>query len=312
MNYKTMSTKKLNAALANATDEETKNAIQMELDARAELANELKAVNASTEQPKEAAPKAKKMDETELHNLAETLRATNLHKRCEVVPFQTVEWVPGYIAGVVEDKKAMKVMYNVKTDDGRKIVKVYDSKLIRISDEKVTVVKATRGKTAAPKEALTPEALVELKAKYQGNIGAVVEFVDKDNVTITGRIMGFMFDARVNGLFYKIQVVEDDVTRVVHKVVESEAIKVMMPLDEEGHAINAKYIERASKERKAPLTKEEKRAKIEERIAKLEAQKAELEARLAEIEAAEATIEAAEATTETTDTTDTTEDEDLA
>lgn len=303
MNYKTMSTKKLNIALANATDEETKNAIQMELDARAELANELKAVNASTEQPKEAAPKSKKMDETELHNLAETLRATNLHKRCEVVPFQTVEWVPGYIAGVVEDKKAMKVMYNIKTDDGRKIVKVYDSKLIRISDEVQTVVRATRGKTATPKEALTPEALVELKAKYQDNIGAVVEFVDKDNVTITGRIMGFMFDARVNGLFYKIQVVEDDVTRIVHKVVESEAIKVMLPLDEEGQAINAKYVERASKERKAPLTKEEKRAKIEERIAKLEAQKAELEARLAE-------IEAAEATTETTE--DTTEDEDLA
>lgn len=303
MNYKTMSTKKLNAALESATDEETKNAIQMELDARAELANELNAVNASTEQPKEAALKSKKMDETELHNLAETLRATNLHKRCEVVPFQTVEWVPGYIAGVVEDKKAMKVMYNIKTDDGRKIVKVYDSKLIRISDEKVTVVRATRGKTAEPKEALTPEALAELKAKYQDNIGAVVEFIDKDNVTITGRIMGFMFDARVNGLFYKIQVVEGDVTRIVHKVVESEAIKVMLPLDEEGQAINAKYVERASKERKAPLTKEEKRAKIEERIAKLEAQKAELEARLAE-------IEAAEATTETTE--DTTEDEDLA
>lgn len=306
MNYKTMSTKKLNAALESATDEETRNAIQMELDARAELANELNTGIPSAERPKEAALKPKKMDETELHNLAETLRATNLHKRCEVVPFQTVEWVPGYIAGVVEDKKAMKVMYNIKTDDGRKIVKVYDSKLIRISDEKVTVVRATRGKTAEPKEALTPEALVELKAKYQGNIGAVVEFVDKDNVTITGRIMGFMFDARVNGLFYKIQVVEGDVTRIVHKVVESEAIKVMLPLDEEGQAINTKYVERASKERKAPLTKEEKRAKIEERIAKLEAQKAELEARLAEIEAAEATTETTENTTETT------EDEDLA
>jgi exonuclease VII small subunit len=119
-----------------------------------------------------------------------------------------------------------------------------------------------------------------------------------------------MFDARVNGLFYKIQVTEGDVTRIVHKVVESEAIKVMLPLDEEGQAINAKYVERASKERKAPLTKEEKRAKIEERIAKLEAQKAELEARLAEIEAAEATTETTEDTTETTE--DTTEDEDLA
>lgn len=279
MNYKTMSAKKLNTMLEKTTDENVKAEIQMELDARAELANELKDKNAPE------APKAKKLDETELHNLAETLRATNMHKRCEVVPFNTVEWVPGYIAAVVVDKKNSKIMYNIKTDDGRKVVKVYDSKLLRISEEKVTVVRATRGKSATPKEALTPEALAELKAKYQGNIGAVVEFVDKENINIAGRIVGFMFDARVNTLFYKIQVVEGDATRIVHKVIDSEAIKVMLPLDEEGEAINAKYIERSSKERKV-LTKEEKIAQIQAKIDKIEAQKAELEARLAELEAA--------------------------
>ena len=303
MNYKTMSAKKLNTMLEKTTDENVKAEIQAELDARAELANELKDENASkAEQPKTEAPKAKKLDETELHNLAETLRATNMHKRCEVVPFNTVEWVPGYIAAVVVDKKNGKIMYNIKTDDGRKVVKVHDSKLLKISEEKVTVVRATRGKSATPKEALTPEALAELKAKYQSNIGAAVEFVDKENVTIAGRIVGFMFDARVNTLFYKIQVVEGDATRIVHKVVESEAIKVMLPLDEEGEAINAKYIERSSKERKV-LTKEEKIAQIQAKIDKIEAQKAELEARLAELDAAE-NAEAA--------TTETVEDEDLA
>lgn len=317
MNYKQMSAKKLNAMLEKTTDENVKAEIQAELDARAELANELKDKNAlkaeapkaeeaQTEQPKAEAPKTKKLDETELHNLAETLRATNMHKRCEVVPFNTVEWVPGYIAAVVVDKKNGKIMYNIKTDDGRKVVKVHDSKLLKISEEKVTVVRATRGKSATPKEALTPEALAELKAKYQGNIGAVVEFVDKENVTITGRIVGFMFDARVNTLFYKIQVVEGDATRIVHKVIDSEAIKVMLPLDEEGEAINAKYIERSSKERKV-LTKEEKIAQIQAKIDKIEAQKAELEARLAELEAAENAEAATEQTVE-----ETTEDEDLA
>lgn len=307
MNYKQMSAKKLNTMLEKTTDEETRNAIQAELDARAELANELKDENASkAEQPKAEAPKAKKLDETELHNLAETLRATNMHKRCEVVPFNTVEWVPGYIAAVVVDKKNGKIMYNIKTDDGRKVVKVHDSKLLKISEEKVTVVRAVRGKSATPKEALTPEALAELKAKYQGNIGAAVEFVDKENVTITGRIIGFMFDARVNTLFYKIQVVEGDATRIVHKVIDSEAIKVMLPLDEEGEAINAKYIERSSRERKV-LTKEEKIAQIQAKIDKIKAQKAELEARLAELEAAE---NAAGIPAETVE--ETTEDEDLA
>lgn len=312
MNYKTMSAKKLNTMLEKTTDENVKAEIQAELDARAELANELKDKNApkaeapKAEQVKAEAPKAKKLDETELHNLAETLRATNMHKRCEVVPFNTVEWVPGYIAAVVVDKKNGKIMYNIKTDDGRKVVKVHDSKLLKISEEKVTVVRATRGKSATPKEALTPEALAELKAKYQGNIGAVVEFVDKENINITGRIVGFMFDARVNTLFYKIQVIEGDATRIVHKVIDSEAIKVMLPLDEEGEAINAKYIERSSKERKV-LTKEEKIAQIQAKIDKIEAQKAELEARLAELEAAENAEAATEQTVE-----ETTEDEDLA
>lgn len=305
MNYKTMSTKKLNAALANATDENEKAAIQQELNSREQLRTN---VTGEIEQPK--APK--KLSEVELHNLAETLKAANMHKRCEVVPFNTVDWIPGYIAGVVEDKRAGKVLYAIKCDDGRKIVKVHNSKLIKISDEKQTVVRAVRAKSNEPKEALTPEAVAELKAKYQGNIGAVVEYaIDKEGTIETGRIVAFTYDTRACKLFYKIAVTaenEDGTKSVkwVHKVVGSDAIKVILPLDEEGEAINAKYLERASKERKAPASKAEKLAKLQERRGKLHAQLSELDA---QIEALEAEVAAGE---ETTEDTTTSEDEDLA
>ena len=325
MNYKTMSTKKLNAALANATDENEKAAIQQELNNREQLRTN---VTGEIEQPKapkaEEAPKAeqskapKKLSEVELHNFAETLKATNLHKRCEVVPFNTVDWVPGYIAGVVEDKRAGKVLYAIKCDDGRKIVKVHDSKLIKISDEKETVVRTTRAKSNEPKEALSPEAVAELKAKYQGNIGAVVEYaIDKEGTIETGRIVAFTYDTRACRLFYKIAVTaenEDGTKSVkwVHKVVGSDAIKVILPLDEEGEAINAKYLERASKERKAPATKAEKLAKLQERRGKLHAQLSELDAQIEALEAEVAADgEAVEDTTTAEDTT-TGEDEELA
>lgn len=310
MNYKQLSSKKLNAMLEDEnTTAEQKQAIQQELDSRAQIREQIESQTPAGEKPKaETAPKANKLSEVELHNLAESLKV-NLHKRCEVVPFNTVDWVPGYIAGITEDKRAGKVMYAVKCDDGRKIVKVHDSKLIRISDEMQTVVKATRQRGAEPKEAMTPEALAELKAQHQGNIGAVVEFAaDKEGTVETGRIMGYMFDARVSKLFYKIAVTiegEDGSKSIkwVHKVIDSEAIKVMLPLDAEGEAINAKYIERASKERKAPATKEEKLAKLQERKTKLEAQLAELDKQIEALEVVEAT---------TSETADANEDEELA
>lgn len=302
MNYKTMSTKKLNAALANATDENEKTAIQQELNSREQLRTN---VTGEIEQPKAS----KKLSEVELHNLAETLKAANLHKRCEVVPFNTVDWVPGYIAGVVEDKRASKVLYAIKCDDGRKIVKVHDSKLIKISDEKQTVVRTTRAKSNEPKEALSPEAVAELKAKYQGNIGAVVEYaIDKEGTIETGRIVAFTYDTRACKLFYKIAVTaenEDGTKSVkwVHKVVGSDAIKVILPLDEEGEAINAKYLERANKERKAPATKAEKLAKLREQLAKAQERVNALEAQIEELE-----VEDEKAAEDTT----TSEDEDLA
>ena len=87
------------------------------------------------------------MTDEERHVLAEELKK-NVNHRCQAVPFNTAEWVDGYIAGVIEEKRSNKVLYAIKTDDGRRIVKVYDSNLVHILDEVVEPEKKARVRKA--------------------------------------------------------------------------------------------------------------------------------------------------------------------
>lgn len=85
-----------------------------------------------------------KASDEERHALAEKLKAEVVNHRCQAVPFNTAEWVDGYIAGVIEEKRSNKVLLAIKTDDGRRIVKVHDSNLVRILDETIEPEKKTR------------------------------------------------------------------------------------------------------------------------------------------------------------------------
>ena len=135
-----MTTKKLNALLATASDEDKK-AIEAVLAAREQAqasaapavleatAEETPAAPASDEETQltpeeEAALKAAeenggvnpmytgrtaerkpKASDEERHALAEKLKAEVVNHRCQAVPFNTAEWVNGYIAGVIEEKR---------------------------------------------------------------------------------------------------------------------------------------------------------------------------------------------------------------
>lgn len=193
--FNQMATKKLNALLATASDED-KAAIEEVLAAR----EQAKAPAAAEETPKtaqefedetpltpeeEAAIKAAeengginplyngskatqekkpKMTDEERHALAEELKA-NINHRCQAVPFNTIEWVDGYIAGVIEEKRSNKVLYAIKTDDGRRIVKVHDSNLVKILDEVIAPEKKTRTRKTKDsnieKVEWTPEAILK-------------------------------------------------------------------------------------------------------------------------------------------------------
>lgn len=368
-NFSQMTTKKLNALLATASDEDKK-AIEAVLAAREQAQasvapaapettteetpaapettteetqlspEEEAAIKAAEENgglnpvyngSKETQEKKPKMTDEDRYALAEELKK-NVNHRCQAVPFNTAEWVDGYIAGVIEEKRGNKVFYAIKTDDGRRIVKIHDSNLIRILDEVVEPEKKTRARKAkdpVDKIEWTPEAIAEEVNEVIGNIGKTVEF-EKYRTTdengeehiemIIGRIMAIVPDKRAQSLLYRISVptpVEGNplATKTMHKVVKAEGLKIAEELDEEGARINAKYLERReAAATRTPLTYqdrvircEENMKKAEEKLQKvqeeLEAKKKQLEDAKKELDkylASQINGETAEAPAETT------------
>lgn len=330
-----MTTKKLNALLATASDEDR---VQIEAilaereqvaapaapEASAEV-NELtpeeeaalKAAEANdginpTYSGRTATTKQKMTDE-ERHALAEELKK-NVNHRCQAVPFNTAEWVDGYIAGVIEEKRSNKVLYAIKTDDGRRIVKVHDSNLVRILDEVVTPERkprASRRADSVKREEWTPEAIADEVNAVIGNVGKQVEF-EKYRTTdengnekiemVTGRIVAIVPDKRAQRLLYRISVpapVEGNplATKVMHKVVTAEGLTIAPEFDAEGAELNAKYCERReAAATRTPLTPQDRVIRCEENLKKAEERLAkaqeELENKKKQLEEAKAELDA--------------------
>lgn len=347
--FNQMTTKKLNALLATASDED-KAAIEAVLAAREQAqapaapAEETpaEAAPAATEEAADEAPltpeeeaalkaaeengginpmyngrtaeKKQKMTDEERHALAEQLKA-NINHRCQAVPFNTAEWVDGYIAGVIEEKRSNKVLYAIKTDDGRRIVKVHDSNLVRILDEVVVPEKKARTRRAkdgdVEKVEWTPEAIAEEVNKVIGNVGKTVEF-EKYRTTdengeehaemISGRIVAIVPDKRAQRLLYRISVptpIEGNpfATKTMHKVVTAEGLQIAEEFDAEGQELNAKYCDRReAAASRTPLTPQDRVIRCEENLKKAEEklQKAteELEAKKKQLEEAKAELDA--------------------
>nr|DAQ40090.1 MAG TPA: hypothetical protein [Caudoviricetes sp.] len=274
-----------------------------------------------------------KVSDEERRALAEKLKAEVVNHRCQAVPFNTVEWVDGYIAGVIEEKRSNKVLLAIKTDDGRRIVKVHDSDLVRVLDETIEPEKKTRAgrkpKDASEKIEWTPEAIADEVNKVIGNVGKGVAFekyctTDENGEEhiemISGRIVAIVPDKRAQHLLYRISVpapIEGNpfATKIMHKVVTTEGLLIAGEFDAEGAQLNAKYLER----REAAATRalltpqdrvircEENLKKAEEKLQKaqeeLEAKKKQLEDAKKELDkylAGQANGETAEAPAETT------------
>ena len=326
--FSQMTTKKLNALLATASDED-KEAIEAVLAAREQA--QVPAAPASEEETQlsseeEAAVKAAeendglnplyndsnatqekkpKMTDEDRHALAQELKK-NVNHRCQAVPFNTAEWVNGYIVGVIEEKRSNKVLYAIKTDDGRRIVKVHDSDLVRILDEVVEPEKRVRirkVKDPVDKIEWTPEIIAEEVNEVIGNVGKMVEFEKYRTIgengeeyieMVTGRIIAIVPDKRIQRLLYRISVpvpIEGNplATKTMHRVVKAEGLKIAEEFDEEGAQLNAKYLERReAAATRTPLTFQDRVIRCEENVKKAEKklQKAqeELEAKKKQLE----------------------------
>lgn len=287
-NYSSMSTKKLNTLLATASEEEAveisavlndreqvvtaeakKESTVVEIDPEEDLTAEEKALiekaeAASPSEKKVKTPTAAKMSDDERHELAESLKEKVGHK-CRVVPFNTVDWTPGIISGIIEDKRANKVLYAIKTDDGRRIVKVYDSSLLEILDETVEIVRTPRTKTkdpnavAAEKKEWLPEEIEAEVEKTKVNVGKMVSYPKfklmesaeekaegKEPEIEEGRIVSLVPDKRGHRVLYRIEVVvpEGAEKKFSHKVSSLETLTIAADFDEAGKELNDAFCKR--------------------------------------------------------------------
>lgn len=292
-NFKQMSTKKLNTLLnSENTSAEDKAAIQEVLNTRNAASASAEAPVIGTDTPAEStdapaestqAPAKKvKMTDEERDALAEKLRAEVVNHRCEVVPFNSLEWVPGIIAAIIVEKRMNKVMIAVKTDDGRRIVKTHDSQLIKVLDEVIEPVKKARSNKKTQLDAdgnpipgqttieWSDEAIEEAVKEVINNVGKTISFpeagkygeVAEDAPIVTGRIISLVPNKRQQTILYRIeldQVGEDGVKKYAHKVTTNDALVIADTFDEAGEEINKKFVERRYKEAvpKVEMTPEE-------------------------------------------------------
>lgn len=336
-NFKQMSTKKLNALMETASEED-KALIQEVLDTRAaakigaeapaqssELSEEEKAAIATAEaesgaakpeEKKVGAPKKEKMTDEECAALVEKLRVEAVDHKCRVVPFNSIEWVDGVVVSIIEEKRNNKVLYAVKTDDGRRIVKAYDSKLIQILEETVERAKRTRG-SHTPKldadgnpieDTQEPWTDEEIEAAIQeviGNVGKTVSFpeagaygqVAENAATITGRIISLVPAKRTKTILYRIEVDQPDAEenapkKYAHKVSTLDTLEIAEELDEIGATINEKFRARRYNEA-APKEKMNKKQRFDFATNNLAKAKAALEKQQQLVEKREKELEAA-------------------
>lgn len=318
-NYAQMPTKKLNALLETATDESEKAAIEEVLAKRGQLApgdnapatvnpnaelsaEEQAAIDAANGTEADASEKqaatAKKVKPTDEERaaLAAKLREEAVGHKCQVVPFNSIEWVNGVIVAIIEEKRTNKCLYAVKAVDGRRIVKAYGSELIKISDEVVELARTPRGGGKSKEELpeWTHEELEKAVQEVIGNVGKQISYVEtgalgaeiENAPTILGRIISLVPNKRNHTILYRIEIQpaedapEGTPKKYAHKVTTNGMLAIAEELDDEGKKINEAFIARRNGECKTLTAKtpEEALAIAEQQLKKAEEHKAKAEA----------------------------------
>lgn len=301
-----MSTKKLNALLETASEEdvvainailESRNAQQTantaeisEEEAQAIEAAEKAITSAKENKPateKKGGRKASpKLSEEELLE-AEKQAKENVGHRCTVLLPGTAIRVNGTILTTLKDKRAMQVYYQVETDvtddmESRKIYKKFGSEDITVLDEVVELKKKTECKARVAKAKMDAgewEAEAEAVRDAAGaNVGKTIQL----NENTAGRIVSLLNDKRSSGMYYRIEF-EDElgIKKTCHKVINytkaedgsivlAELEGLAAEFDEKGQEMNQAFQERKTREPRKMLTPEEKVLAAEEALKKAE------------------------------------------
>ena len=334
-NFEKLTTKKLNALLNSASDEE-KALIQAELDKRSEAqaaaasaqtsqanghyeaeASELSPEEQAIVDAAEAEEKAGKATskKTHLSMTPEEIEARkaemteNVGHVVKVMPNGEVEWMEGYIAGVQHDKRSNACMYIVKVN-GKTVRKAYGAKSLIVTEEVKEIVKAekkvrTSKATGEVKAKRTYEEAEELRENAKPNVGRYAMLpVGDEKVKVYAN--GIMLDKRSNAVLFAFK---NEEGKTLYKAVDNQTIEWLDEWNEKKResvstpkaVLNPKqkHEDLAAKLAKAEEAAAKAQAKVEELKALYEASKAACEEWLATDEG-KAFVET-EATAETTE-----------
>lgn len=306
-NFEKLTTKKLNALLNSASDEE-KALIQAELDKRSEAqaaansaeeaqynsngkghyemeASELSPEEQAIVDAAEAEEKAGKAasKKTHLSMTPEEIEARkaemteNVGHVVKVMPNGEVEWMEGYISGVQHDKRSNALMYIVKVD-GKTVRKAYGAKSLIVTEEVKEIVKAekkvrTSKATGEVKAKRTYEEAEELRENAKPNVGRYAMLpVGKEKVKVYAN--GIMLDKRSNAVLFAFK---NEEGKTLYKAVDNQTIEW---LDE----WNEKKRESASAP-KVVLNPKQKHEDLAAKLAKAEEAAAKAQAKVEELKA---------------------------
>jgi hypothetical protein len=204
----------------------------------------------------------------------------NVGHKCQVVPFNTIDWVPGVIMGVVSDFQAGRISYAIKTEAGKKMLKSVDSKLIKISKETVDINTMKRSRPKGSSTAGRTEEDLQAAIKLAlPNVGKQL-VIDENH---KARIDGLLLDRRTMRVMYKYK--DPETGGQKFKTYADDIVLEDFANDADREHC-AKYA--ASFKAGTPLTPEERKAKITASIERYKTQIAKWEAELEKLEAANA------------------------
>ena len=306
-NFEKLTTKKLNALLNSASDEE-KALIQAELDKRSEAqaaaasaeaeqynsngkghyemeASELSPEEQAIVDAAEAEEKAGKATskKTHLSMTPEEIEARkaemteNVGHVVKVMPNGEVEWMEGYISGVQHDKRSNALMYIVKVD-GKTVRKAYGAKSLIVTEEVKEIVKAekkvrTSKATGEVKAKRTYEEAEELRENAKPNVGRYAMLpVGDEKVKVYAN--GIMLDKRSNAVLFAFK---NEEGKTLYKAVDNQTIEW---LDE----WNEKKRESVSTP-KTVLNPKQKHEDLAAKLAKAEEAAAKAQAKVEELKA---------------------------
>ena len=306
--FEKLTTKKLNALLNSASEEE-KALIQAELDKRSEaqaaaansaeeaqyssngkghyemeaseLSPEEQAIVAAAEAEEKAGKAASK--KTHLSMTPEEIEArkaemtANVGHIVKVMPAGEVEWVEGHISGVQHDKRSNACMYIVKVE-GKTIRKAYGAKSLIITEEIKEIVKAEKKAKEAkvagePRVKRTYEEAVELRDNAQPNVGRYAMLpVGEEKVKVYAN--GIMLDKRSNAVLYAFK---NEEGKTLYKAVDNQTIEWLDEWNEKKRA--------AVSAPKTSLNPKQKHEDLEAKLRKAEEAAAKAQAKVDELKA---------------------------